>query len=144
MRFAIYARVSSDIQSQHSTTDQIRQCETFISGRAGEVVEIYRDEAVSGADVSRTDYQRLKVDGYAGKFDAIVVDDLSRIGRDLPEFSAFLRDLLELDITLYGVADGIDSSTPSAKMLLQFTNTNYNIILLKYLLIYFIFAILLI
>jgi DNA invertase Pin-like site-specific DNA recombinase len=91
----------------------------FVAGREGEVVGIYRDEAVSGADVSRTDYQRLKADGLAGKLDAIVVDDVSRIGRDLPEFSAFLRDLVELDITLYGVADGIDSSTPSAKLVLQ-------------------------
>ncbi len=120
MRFAIYARVSSDIQSQHSTTDQIRQCKAFVKARGGEVAGIYKDEAVSGADVSRANYQRLKADAYAGEFDAIVVDDLSRIGRDLPEFSAFLRDLFELGVTLYGVADGIDSSSPSAKLLFQF------------------------
>ena len=119
-QFAIYARVSSDIQSQHSTTDQIRQCEVFATARGGVVIGIYKDEAVSGADISRADYQRLKADACAGKFDAIVVDDLSRIGRDLPEFSAFCRDLFELGITLYGVADGIDSSTPSAKLLFQF------------------------
>lgn len=116
MRFAIYARVSTDAQSQYSTTDQVRQCKAFVGREGGQVVEIYIDEALSGSDVSRAAYQRMKADAYADRFDAIAVDDLSRIGRDMPEFVGFCRDLSDLGVVLHGVADGLDSSMPSAKI----------------------------
>ncbi len=120
MRYAIYARVSTDAQSQHSTIDQIRQCKTFVANRCGQVVAVYRDEAISGSDVSRSDYQRLKSDAFAGRFDAIVVDDLSRIGRDMPEFVTLCRDLADHGVVLCSIADGIDTSNPSSKIPLYF------------------------
>lgn len=120
MRYAIYARVSTDAQSQHSTTDQIRQCKTFVANRCGLVDTVYRDEAISGSDVSRSDYQRLKSDAFAGRFDAIVVDDLSRIGRDMPEFVTLCRDLADHGVVLCSIADGIDTSNPSSKIPLYF------------------------
>ncbi len=116
MRYAIYARVSTDMQSEHSTDDQIRQCKQFVEHRGGFVSAVYCDEAVSGSDVSRSEYQRLKAGALSGAFEAIVVDDLSRIGRDMPEFVGLCRDLADCGITLIGVADGIDTSNPSAKI----------------------------
>ncbi len=120
MKFAIYARVSTDAQSQYSTEDQIQQCKNFIRSRDGEISAIYKDEAISGSDISRYDYQRLKADAYARKMDAIVVDDLSRIGRDVPEFSSFYREINDLGIILYGVSKGIDTSNQSSKIPLYF------------------------
>ena len=120
MNYAIYARVSTDIQSQFSTTDQINQCKSFIADRGGSVVSIYVDEAISGSDISRTNYQQLKRDAYNNRFDTIVVDDFSRIGRDMPEFVSFCREMDDLGIVLIGVSDGIDSSNPSSKIPLYF------------------------
>ncbi len=78
--------------------------------------DVYVDEAVSGADVSRQEYIRLKTDAAEGKVDYIVVDDLSRIGRDMPEFTSLYQELDRLGVILVGVADGIDTSRSSAKI----------------------------
>ena len=48
MRAAIYARYSSDMQSEASIEDQIRLCRERIEADGGNVVEVYSDAAISG------------------------------------------------------------------------------------------------
>src|SRR5215471_15566990 len=59
MRAAIYARFSTDKQSENSIVDQIRVCERLAERCGFEVVERFSDAAVSGGTAYRAGYQRL-------------------------------------------------------------------------------------
>ncbi len=120
IKAAIYARVSTDAQSENSIPDQIRECQNYASKEGWAIYGTYTDEAISGADVSRAEYTRLKSDALTGKFQYIIVDDLSRIGRDMPEFASLYQDLTEMGVYIIGVSDGIDTSKSSAKLPIYF------------------------
>jgi site-specific DNA recombinase len=48
MRAVIYARYSSDLQSEASIEDQIRLCRERVEQENGTVVDVYADYAISG------------------------------------------------------------------------------------------------
>ena len=59
MRWAIYARHSSDRQNPKSCADQIRECENRIATLGGVIINRYADESVSGAhEAQRPQYRR--------------------------------------------------------------------------------------
>ncbi len=111
---AIYARYSTDDQRETSLEDQIRRCgET--AQRAGFDVDqelIFSDAALSGSAKAldkRKGYAALHVAWTAGRFDALVVDELSRIARDALELAQVQRFIETTGVRLI-TADGIDSS----------------------------------
>lgn len=123
MRCAIYARYSSDAQSPKSIDDQVRECKTLIQQRKGWRIDeshIYADYAISGAAISRDGYDSLKRAAASRQFDYVVVDDLSRLGRDHAEDTIVFREFRLLGIGIVSVADGIDTGTRSAKLPLYF------------------------
>ena len=79
---AIYARYSTDLQSDASIEDQLRVCLRLIGGHGWTVAETYSDAALSGASLLRPDYQRLLADARAGRFDVVVAEGLDRFSRD--------------------------------------------------------------
>lgn len=84
MKVAIYARYSSDNQRPESIQDQIRACQELAHAR-GYVVDlthIYKDEAKSGALKDRPALETLLAAARARQFEAVLVDDLSRLSRD--------------------------------------------------------------
>ena len=72
MKAAIYARYSTDMQSEASIEDQIRICQKRIDVEGWTLVETYSDAALSGTSENRPEYQRLKADIGAGRFDIIM------------------------------------------------------------------------
>ena len=56
-RAVIYARYSSDLQSDASIEDQVRLCEALIRDRSWELVTAYSDHSISGASLMRPGYQ---------------------------------------------------------------------------------------
>ena len=118
MNAAVYARYSSDAQNPRSLDDQVHECKAYASGRGWAVAgqHVYLDAALSGSDTNRPAYLQLKQDALEGQFEHIVVDDLSRLGRDMAESAAIFQELTELGVSLVAVADGIDTSSPSAKI----------------------------
>ncbi|MDP8213324.1 MAG: recombinase family protein, partial [Candidatus Zapsychrus exili] len=79
MRVAIYARYSSENQSEKSIDDQIRVCKEYIKTNNMTVDDrhIYVDEAMSGSIINRPGLQALEKDGENKEFEAMAVDDLS-------------------------------------------------------------------
>ncbi len=123
MRCAIYARYSSDMQRQESIEDQIRNCRRFAESRGWTVLEdhIYTDEAVSGASVEgRTQLQRM-IDTALTEpkpFDYILVDDTSRLSRDVVDQVSNYRLLRFHGVNIYYVSQGIDTTSEVAEELL--------------------------
>ena len=83
MRVAIYARYSSENQSEKSIDDQIRVCRNHIKNNDMTIQDkhIYIDEAISGSIINRPGLQALESAAENKEFDAVAVDDLSRLSR---------------------------------------------------------------
>lgn len=84
----IYARFSSDKQTEDSIEAQVRACREYAAGHGLAVGEVYADEAVSGKGgktASRRAYQRLLRDAERGRFDTILIHKYDRIACNLGE-----------------------------------------------------------
>jgi len=93
MKVAIYARYSTNLQDQTSITGQVANCEALAKENSWRVVEHYSDQAISGTDDSRPSYQKLLADSEAENFDAIIVDETSRLTRRPGELPRLLEIL---------------------------------------------------
>jgi site-specific DNA recombinase len=113
---AIYTRFSSDKQREASTEDQARNCRQRILAEGWELVEHFRDEAISGSVADRPGYQRMLKAAKAGAFSTLIVDDLSRLGRDQVECERTGRRLEFGGTCVIGISDGYDSASKSRKV----------------------------
>lgn len=119
VRAAVYARVSTDEQADHGTSldEQVRRCEAYCVAHGWTVVATHREEGVSGTLASRPQLDQLMRSARRGELDAIVVAKLDRWGRSMRNLSAVLGDLDDLHVRFASVAEAIDSSTPSGRLL---------------------------
>ncbi len=112
MKTAIYARYSTDKQSENSIEDQIRECKKLAERNEFDVVAVFSDKAFSGGTAIRPDYQNMLVAARAGQFDVIVAEDTSRLWRNLAEQSPRLAELQDLGIHV--VTHDLDTRQESA------------------------------
>ncbi len=84
----IYARYSSDKQTEESIEAQVRACREYAERHGLYVKNVYADEAVSGKGnktASRKQYQRLLRDCDKGAVKTILIHKYDRIARNLGE-----------------------------------------------------------
>lgn len=114
MRVVCYARYSSDKQKASSIDDQFRNCENWLrSGRlpaAAQIIERFADDCITGKRRDRPGYQELLRSARNGDFDVLLVDELSRLGRDSVESETTIRRLKFQGIRIIGVSEGYDST----------------------------------
>ncbi|MGN6383699.1 MAG: recombinase family protein [Dyella sp.] len=114
MKTAAYARFSSDNQRDASLDDQLRNIRAYCARMGWSAPQVYQDAALSGSRTDRPEYLRLLQD--AERFDVILVDDLSRFGRDKEELGSVIKRLRFRGVRLIGVSDGIDTDRKSHKL----------------------------
>ena len=121
LRCAVYSRFSSDRQSPVSIEDQIRKCREYASRQGWTVLEghIYADHAVTGTIAERTGLQRLvaAAEQKARSFDAILIDDTSRLTRKLADALNLYERLTFAGVRLVAVSQGVDSDSSQAEIL---------------------------
>ena len=105
-RTAIYARYSSDMQSDASIEDQIRLCEERVSRDGRQLIQYYTDHATSGASMMRPGIQMLMQDAASGKFDAVYAEALDRISRDQEDIAAVFKRLTFAGIQIITLSEG--------------------------------------
>jgi DNA invertase Pin-like site-specific DNA recombinase len=115
-RVAIYTRFSTSQQREASTEGQARNCRRRIEAEGWQLIEHFKDEAISGTIIDRPGYQRLLRAAEAGVFDVLMVDDLSRLSRDQVESERTIRRLEFRGLRIIGVSDGYDSASKSRKV----------------------------
>jgi site-specific DNA recombinase len=106
MRAAIYARYSSDLQSEASIEDQVRLCRRKIDAEDWSFTEVYSDHAISGASTLRPGYQKMLEDARNGVFDVVVAEALDRLSRDQEDIAGLYKQMSFADITLHTLAEG--------------------------------------
>ena len=115
---AIYTRVSTDHQTTQNQERELRE----IAERMGwTVVEVYKDQGVSGAKGrnGRPAFDALCKDAARRRFDMIMAWSVDRLGRSLQDLVAFLSELHALGIDLFLHQQGVDTTTPAGKALFQ-------------------------
>ena len=117
-RVAIYARVSTNGQS---VTNQLRELRQVAKRQRWKVVEEFIDRGVSGAQgrAHRVQFDRLCKAATRREFDLIMSWSVDRLGRSLQHLVTFLNDIHAKGVDLYLHQQGIDTTTPSGKMLFQ-------------------------
>jgi site-specific DNA recombinase len=106
VRAGVYARYSSDNQSDASIDDQVRICRAEIERNGWGLVQVYTDAAVSGASTFRPEYRKLLQDASAGVLDVVVAESLDRVSRDLADVATLYKHLSFLSVRLWTVAEG--------------------------------------
>ena len=107
MRYAIYARYSSDMQSEASVDDQIRICREWAEKEGHQIVEIYSDRAISGSSmILRPGIQDMMRDAGTRKFDFVISEALDRISRDQEEIAGIFKRLKFSNIDIFTLSEG--------------------------------------
>jgi len=119
-RAAIYARYSTDSQRAASIVDQQRRCREFAERNNLTVVQLWADEAEKGWNPEREQFQAMLAAAKNKEFDVLLVDDLSRLHRDLAGQGVTLKRLQILGVRVVAIADGWDSTSRGAKQTATF------------------------
>ena len=106
LEVAIYARFSSDLQSDTSIEDQIRICRQVAEKEGWHEVMAYSDYAISGASMHRDGIQSLMHDANNRQFDIVVCEDLSRLSRDQENIAGIYKRLTFAGVQIYSLSDG--------------------------------------
>lgn len=117
-KVAIYARVSTDSQT---VENQLQELHAVAQRNGWIVVAVHTDEGISGAKGrdKRPGYDAL-LTGVARKdYEMIACWSVDRLGRSLPHLVSFLGDIQAKGVDLYLHQQGLDTSTPSGRMLFQ-------------------------
>ena len=119
-RTAIYARYSSDNQRTESIDEQVRACR-YYAQQTGQydIVAVYKDEALSGyKNIHKRDgFSQLMADAEAGKFEAVMVYELSRFSRNGSDTIVYTEKLAKLGIEFVSVRERLDR-TPEGRMMM--------------------------
>jgi site-specific DNA recombinase len=118
MRAAIYARYSSENQRPESIDDQVRACMTLAAARGFTVspAHIFSDEAKSGALRDRPGLEALSAAARGREFEAVLVDDLSRLSRDNHFLLTLYAELRFHGVRIVSRADSLDSDDRHSKL----------------------------
>ena len=105
-RAAIYARYSTEMQSDASIADQVRDCRARAEGDGYEVVRVYADRALSGASMHGRDEVRAMVaDARARRFSRLYCEDLSRLSRSMADIATIHDELTFADVQIHTLHD---------------------------------------
>ena len=119
MRAVIYARFSSDRQSEDSIHAQVRACEEYAKQKGIRIIGVYKDEAISGRETKtelRREYQRMLRDLKKHTFDAILIHKYDRVARSLSEHVNLETKLKKEGIELIAVGQNFGNSNESKIM----------------------------
>lgn len=113
-RAAIYARYSTEKQSEASIADQLRVCREYAARHGWQIIDEFTDEGISGAAIgNRPGVQAALAAVCSG--DTLLVADLSRLSRS-QDLAPLLLRLRHRGVRVIGVQDGFDSNSRTARM----------------------------
>ncbi len=106
-RAALYARYSTDLQSERSIDDQLALCRAHADRDGLTVAATYTDSAKSSATlIGRDGIMQLLADAQAGRFDVVVVEELDRLSRDMEDLAGLRKRLDFAGVAILSVHGG--------------------------------------
>src|SRR5260370_29102615 len=123
---AIYTRYSCDLSRPSSIEDQTRKCRQESQRHNGwTIVEewVVADREVSGRSLVGRDALAALKEAAKRKlrpFDCVIIDDTSRLGRNLGDVLKLAEFFKHYDVSLHFVSPPLDSTDPNFHQLLVF------------------------
>ena len=106
-RSVIYARYSSDLQSEASIDDQVRLCREAAEREGMSVQQIFADYAISGGSLNnRPGMLSLLEAAQQGGIDVVIAEALDRVSRDQEDIAAIFKRLQHAEVCLLTLAEG--------------------------------------
>ena len=107
MTVAIYARYSSDLQTEKSIADQLARCRDIARAYASGPAEVFTDQALSGASTANRPgllalLRRLE----QGRISIIITESLDRLSRDQADLALIYRATKTHGARLITASDG--------------------------------------
>lgn len=110
MRVWLYARLSNDDDREmNSLLNQQELCQAFAEQHGYAIVGRSFDDNISGMKFSRRGLDELTAAVDAGKIDAVIVKDLSRLGRHRTQTALFIDYLRERQVRVISATEGVDT-----------------------------------
>ena len=106
----IYARYSSDSQTEQSIEGQLRVCQDFAKNNDILIVDTYIDRAMTGTNDLRPDFQRMIKDSNKRQWDYVLVYKLDRFSRDKYETTIHKHTLKENGVKLLSAMENIPNT----------------------------------
>ena len=121
MRVWLYSRLSRDEDEElNSLTNQRKILADFAEVNSHEIVGESSDDNMSGMNFNRPGINEIYAAVEEKKIDAVVVKDLSRLGRHRTQTALFIDFLRENDVRVLSVTEGIDTSNEDDDLLVGF------------------------
>lgn len=106
----IYARYSSDSQTEQSIEGQLRVCQDYAKSNGILVVDTYIDRAMTGTNDMRPDFQRMIKDSNKRAWDYVLVYKLDRFSRNKYETTIHKHTLKENGVKVLSAMENIPDS----------------------------------
>ena len=106
----IYARYSSDTQTEQSIEGQLRVCQNYAKNNDLLVVDTYVDRAMTGTNDMRPDFQRMIKASSKRQWEYVIVYKLDRFSRDKYEMTIHKHTLKENGVKLVSAMENIPDS----------------------------------
>ena len=113
MNAVIYARYSSDKQTEQSIEGQLRYCHAYAERMGYNVVGEYIDRAMSGTKDNRPEFQRMIADAPKKVFQFIIVWKLDRFSRNRYDSAIYKSRLKKYGVRVISATEGIGDSRES-------------------------------
>lgn len=111
---AAYVRVSTEQQKQEGSHENQRErIETWADRHGHDTIDWFEDIAVSGQSDNREAYEQL-IESYA-EYDAVVVRELSRFGRDPLTVLQDVEAIVDSDTEFVSITEDFDTSSAMGK-----------------------------
>ena len=112
MRVWIYSRLSNDDDCEmNSLLNQQEICLTFAERQGYQMIGQSLDDNASGMNFSRPGLDELTAAVDASRLDAVLVKDLSRLGRHRTQTALFIDYLRERGVRVISVTEGLDTAS---------------------------------
>ncbi|MEY3379870.1 MAG: hypothetical protein RL468_468 [Pseudomonadota bacterium] len=125
-RCAVYARVSSSSRDDtplSSIEAQIESCKAYVHSQKGmgwELIEpVYADDGYSGGSMNRPALQQLFQDMEDGKIDAVVIQRLDRVCRNVLDICDIIPLFTIPGIALVSVNQSLDTESPQGRLMIN-------------------------
>ncbi len=124
----IYARYSSDSQSEQSIEGQLRECQKYAKAHDILILDTYIDRAMTGTNDNRFDFQRMMKDSAKRQWNYVIVYKLDRFSRNKYESVVHKKTLKDNGIKLLSAMEQIPDSPEGTLMeaLLEGFNQYYS------------------
>ena len=103
----IYARYSSDNQTEQSIEGQLRVCEQYAKNNDILILKTYIDRAMTGTNDNRPDFQQMIKDSASKEWQNIIVYKLDRFSRNKYETAKYKKILKDNGVKLLSAMENI-------------------------------------